>query len=174
MTDPDLPLKDEPETIRQMLKVFIPTDQKNELASHLARNISLLTDLKEELDTVKAQYKGRITAVEGEISGIARQINIGYTMENIECRVVRDFDKKTVTLFRMDMDPEEFISERPMTRDELQRKLNFDAAQAAGEPCEACAPSQDQIGVTDEGKCEVCGRQVIGIAPPETEGEAHE
>jgi len=121
----------EPEIIREMLKVYLNPEQKEMLGQNMARGISLLADLKAQLDTAKAQFKGRITAVEGEIAESARMLNIGYQMANVECRVIRNFEHKTVTLYRMDTDPEELVSERPMTRDELQRKLDFDAAQAA-------------------------------------------
>lgn len=120
----------EPEITREMLKVFLSPEQKEKLGQGMARGISLLADLKAQLETAKAQFKGRITAVEGEIAESARMMNIGYQMDLIECRVIRDFEHKTVTLYRMDTDPEEFVSERPMTRDELQRKLDFDAQTA--------------------------------------------
>ena len=123
--------KEAPEMCKRTLKCFLTRDEKEALANRQSQAIEELASQKEELDTIKAQYKAKITGLEGEVAGSARTINAGYQMKNVDCRVYRDFNRKVVMIFRQDTDPEEMVEERPMTTDELQRKLFKDKKEEA-------------------------------------------
>jgi hypothetical protein len=112
-----------PEIVKRTLKCVLTNQERVELANRQSQAIEELASQKEELDTIKAQYKAKITALEGEVAGSARIINAGYQMKNVDCRVYRDFNRRVVMIFRQDTDPEEMVEQRAMTTDELQRKL---------------------------------------------------
>lgn len=124
---------EEVETCRQMLKVYFSDEELGRLGARIAQLLSDKGTQEKELDTIKAQYKSQLTAIDGEIAAVAQNLNMGYKMENVECRVVRDYDAKKVLIYRMDMDPEEFVSERHMTFEEQQRNLLFTGPEEAAE-----------------------------------------
>jgi hypothetical protein len=80
-----------------------------------------LVRLNEDLASIKADFKSRITNKEGEISNYSRMLNAGHEMANIECEVVRDHKDKMVRIYRLDTG--DFVRERRMTLDEQQRSL---------------------------------------------------
>lgn len=112
-----------PEMCKRTLRCELTAVERDALATRQSRAIEELSSQKEELDTIKAQYKAKITSLEGEVASTARIINAGYQMKNVDCRVYRDFNRKVVMIYRQDTDPEEMVEQRPMTTDELQRKL---------------------------------------------------
>jgi len=122
--EPAVEVEDAPakvETCKEYLKYTFTPDEREALASEMSRNIVDLSSAREELDTIKAQYKSRITALEGEVSGSARKLHAGYEMRNIECRVERDYDAKLIRIYRLDSG--DLVREKAMTTEELQRRL---------------------------------------------------
>lgn len=113
--------KPKPEIIKRWLKVYLKPEQRETLASKMSADIMALTTTREELASIRDQYKSKITALEGEISAAARLLHAGFEMGNVECQVVRDYDFKIVNVVRMDT--WETVESRRMTPDEMQRHL---------------------------------------------------
>lgn len=113
--------EEKPETVKRWLKVYLKPEQRETLASKMSADIMALSQAREELATVRDQFKSKITALEGEISSAARLLHAGYEFGNVECQVVRDYADKTVRIMRLDT--WEVAESRPMTVDEMQRHL---------------------------------------------------
>lgn len=110
-----------PETCKEYLRRNFTPEECLILGAKMSQAYMELAKVNEDLASIKADFKGRITNLEGEVSNYSRMLNAGYEMTNVDCVVTRDHDRKMVIITRMDTG--EFVRERKMTIDELQRPL---------------------------------------------------
>jgi len=112
---------DRRETTKEVCKYYFSEAEKKELSEMMARSLQEIKVAEAELDTIKAQYKHRITSATGTASACSEKIIAGYEMRTMECYVVRDHETKMIRIYRMDND--ELIRQRAMTKEDLQRRL---------------------------------------------------
>ena len=85
--------------------------------------------LNAEKENFVAQFKSKLSQAEGVVSGKASMIRCGYEFRNVDCEQVKDFDKGTVTVFRLDAG-RAVVESRSMTEDEKQMGLALDPVEA--------------------------------------------
>lgn len=108
------------------LKCILTEEELKKAGEEMAK---AYTDLESEQDGLKAaqaQFKARIAALEAQIGLSANKIQNGYEFRQVECEN-REFGLSIET-YRIDTG--EVIEIRPMTKDEKQRKFNFEQEQA--------------------------------------------
>lgn len=109
------------ETTRKYLKYHFSEDERKEQASELARFVGSKNELEQQKKEAMAQFKADIEKADSQISTLSTHLNQGYIHKNIDCEVTKDFDRKTVTIIRLDTG--EFVESRAMTPNELQKEL---------------------------------------------------
>lgn len=156
----------EPEPVKELCKEYLrrnfTPEEMGTLGQQMSRAHQELVHVNENLATIKADFKSRITNLENEVSNFSRQIAAGHTMDYVECVVTRDFDKKRVIIHRADTG--ELVRERRMTLEEQQRSLlspetPADVAEHFGAP----PPPEDGAAVAKEAPP---GDGAAGEAPP--------
>ena len=87
-----------------------------------------LTDAMEKIDEVVSQkkeavahYKTLEEAAAGEAAKYRNEIRSGYVYRDIRCDEIKNWDKKTVTIIRLDTG--EIVNSREMMPDEMQRDI---------------------------------------------------
>lgn len=123
-----------PKTVSEYLKHHFTAEERLKLSEQLSQAVMERSAAEEELQTVKADFKSRITRAEATIADCARKINTGYEMRSVECELVKDFATNTVRYRRLDTG--EIVRERAMTAVERQRSLELVSPPATEEPDE--------------------------------------
>lgn len=90
----------------------------------LAHSIREKEDLESKLAVIKAEYKGKVSAVEEQIKNHSQTIMTGSEQRNVECELVMHWGRNTVSYRRLDND--EIVKERAMTAEERQMELDFE------------------------------------------------
>lgn len=92
-----------PETIDQNLRCALTDHDKIRIADHLARTLQELEQVNDELDGIKADFKGRIEGLE-KSSKKSRQILVqGFEFKWVTCKVLYNDPKNgDKTLIRLD------------------------------------------------------------------------
>lgn len=168
------------ETCKEWLRRNFTAEELLIMGRKMSEAHQQLVKLNEDLTTIKADYKSRITALEGEVSNYARMWSTGYEMTYIKCEVVRDHETKMVRICRLDTG--EFVRERRMTLDEQQRSLlppetmgkvaehfGVDQGSEAATEGRACDCGTTMSLANKDGQpgwlCEKCGT-FIAVEPP--------
>jgi len=100
---------------------FTPEEIKN-FSSDLARKTAELSQAEEDKKAAVAQFADQLASAKATVSRLARNINSGYEMRNVDCEVTLHSPKKGLArIIRLDTGEE--VNVRPMTADELQEKL---------------------------------------------------
>jgi hypothetical protein len=111
------------------LRVEFTREEKEEFGQELARTAATRDEAVDGKKAATAQFGEKIARAEADLASLARKINNGYEFKNVECEVQLDKPKKGfATVIRLDTKAK--VNERPMTPDELQRKLDMEAAEA--------------------------------------------
>lgn len=113
--------KTEKSTEKRYLKCFLTEEEKRELATDMAQAVCQRDSLENNMESIKAQIKAEVKKTEAIISGNAEKIRAGYEMREVECEVMIDRDKNSVTALRLDTG--EIIEERRLTFAERQISL---------------------------------------------------
>jgi hypothetical protein len=107
--------------VHELVKHMFSPDEKKEIASEMAQKIIDLQRADEERKTVSSRFKSRIDRLQAEINRAAEKLNSGYEMQEVECDVIPDYDNKVFCYYRTDTD--QMVKQKPMTADDLQRKI---------------------------------------------------
>lgn len=97
---------------------------KEELADkskQMASAVNEKNHLADELKTIKSEYKAKTDAKDAVINLMSVHISQGYETRNVECDVVKDFDKGTKTFFYNDVQYDTV----PLTNMDRQTELNL-------------------------------------------------
>jgi hypothetical protein len=120
-------LQEEPheprKTVTEFLKCRLTRAEKLQLSEEMSQAVVEKNTAEEELQTVKADFKSRITRAETTIADCARKINSGYEMRNVECEVIKDYRTNSVEYMRLDT--YEIFRSRAMKQEERQRSLEL-------------------------------------------------
>jgi hypothetical protein len=63
-----------------------------DLSREISRSLNDKTTLEKELDSVRADYKARITGQEALISSLSARINSGFRMDSVRCLLLDERD----------------------------------------------------------------------------------
>ncbi len=113
---------------------------------------------EDEKKEVVAQYKARIETHESRRKSAGGKIRAGYELRPTACRQVVDYDKGTMTVYRLDT--AEIVSERRLTPEESQITMSFEDALDSGQAREA---EEIPAEVVDESTGEVQEEQPAGM-----------
>jgi DNA segregation ATPase FtsK/SpoIIIE-like protein len=122
----------------RILKCELTQAELLTMGQELADAHSEHESITNELESIKAEFKGKIQAEEGKIGSLSAKIRAGYEHRQVKCATVKDWKSKTVTVTRLDTGA--IIENRPMNQEELQMPLLPSDDQDTGVPP---APSPD-------------------------------
>lgn len=104
------------------LKCDFTAEELKEISSQLAREAANMAEAEENKKAATAQFAEKIASAKARVASLARQVNQGYEMRNVECRVLLDKPKRgLVQVVRADTG--EIVKERPMSDSEKQGSL---------------------------------------------------
>lgn len=106
------------------LKHTFSDPERLDIAQKLADSHQALDEAKDELEAIKADYKGRIGAQESQIGSLSAKLRAGYEVRETECRTVLNYTRGTVMVTRMDL--AEVVECRDMTEQERQMGLDLE------------------------------------------------
>jgi hypothetical protein len=98
--DPEITEVEISKTERRTLRYEYTQEEKNDLSMQLAENTKKLVAVKEEKQSVVAQYSSRVKEVESRTNVLSNQIYDGWEHRDVECKVEyhKPVDgKKTIT-----------------------------------------------------------------------------
>jgi hypothetical protein len=111
-----------PKTIKVNLKYTFTPEEKQEIATTLARANQRKVELEEQKKQVDADLKAQITETESAIAREARRYTTGYEYRDIDCSVVYHSPRQGFkTIYRIDTG--EWVREMEMNSTELQENL---------------------------------------------------
>lgn len=100
---------------------FTP-EEISDFSKELARKVSEVAQAEENKKAAVAQFSEQIAGAKAKCSQLARNIDSGYEMRNVDCRV--DLDTPVVgTASIVRTDTNETVKTRAMNADELQQSL---------------------------------------------------
>lgn len=114
-------LTSEQRTFTKLLRVSLTDDELISAGDNLAREHGDLRAVNKELDSIKADYKAKVTAHESRIETLSIKIRDKFEMRGVDCVEVKDYDTKTLIITRTDSG--EIIEQRMLRQDELQIPL---------------------------------------------------
>jgi len=103
-------------------KYVFNEDEKKDIASEMAQNVSDLAAAEDEKKAIMSDFKSRIDGLQARVNGAATKLNNGYEMKSIKCEVEGDWTNK-IWLFRR-QDNYEVAKKTEMKSDDLQRKID--------------------------------------------------
>jgi hypothetical protein len=114
---------EEPEYREEYLKCMFTQDERNKMAFDMARFFKEMNRLEDEKKAVTSDFKAKIDAVSSRVKEISGSINTGWEMRSVKCRIIKDFEERTVTLIRVD--DGKVASVREMTDSEMQMSFHL-------------------------------------------------
>lgn len=114
--------------------------ERLELGKKLAESHNDLAKINADFDSVKTEFKAKISAEEARIVDLSNKVSSGHRMEPVKCKWRMDQPKVGMKeLVRLDTN--EVIETLEMTEHDKQAELNLPANQAAA--AEAANPTPD-------------------------------
>lgn len=111
-----------PKEVTKYLRRNFTEAERLRMGSELASCHSRIASIDNEEAVVKHQFKARKAEVEGSISTLVLNLEQGFTMENIKCRLEYGVPNPLeVSVIRIDTGI--MVETRPMTNDERQQEL---------------------------------------------------
>jgi len=111
------------ELTKKMYKYDFFSHELTALAVKAANADKLKDDLERQFDSIKQDFKGRITGAELEMKSYNSKIRDGYELRDFLCRVEKDWTEKTITF--TDDDTGNVMETRKMTPAELQEQTEI-------------------------------------------------
>ena len=111
-------------TITEILPVALTVTEQLEFGRLQSAAQQEIIQAKNELKSVKSQFKSRIDSAETRRDDYASIINTGHQQKAVECHLIKNFQENTITLIRLDTG--EVVRTRTMTAAEKQRGLGFE------------------------------------------------
>ena len=117
--------------VTKALPCKLTDDEVLKYGRDIARAVSDRERIDGELNSVKADYKGKLAEQEAIIGKLSPRVHSGIETREVECEEVKNWTRGTVTVIRQDTG--ERIEDRPMREDEKAMQLNLgdDATAAA-------------------------------------------
>lgn len=119
-------------TIRN-LKCILSEDEIREAGAQMANAFKLLKADQDNLKSAQAEFKALIASHEGQVNLFANRIQSGFEYRDVQCHE----EEFALTIQTIRDDTGEVIDTRDMTREEQQRKFDFEHEGGSGpEPAE--------------------------------------
>lgn len=109
------------EIVKEPCRYVFSVTERQDLANEMAEATVAKEALLDHRKTILAQVNHDLAMKEATLKSCAQKLTAGYEMRTIECRVERDYEDKMIRFYRLDTG--EFVREKPMTTEELQRRL---------------------------------------------------
>jgi len=124
------------------VKCILTPDETREAGFRLAGYYQDIETINQEKKAALADFKNRIEAINDKIHKASIMIKQGIEVRQIECEMVMDYNKNTVTLTRLDTN--DVVDRRGMTNEEKQMTL-FKESDAKGKAINAENVQQEQL-----------------------------
>jgi len=124
--EPEIP-SIEKRNFSQSLKCRLTADEVAEQAQVMAEKIDEKAAIESEFDSVKNQFRGRISGIETEIENAKNLVRDKFKYRQTDCIAEKNFDTGQLTVYRTDTG--ETVESRKMRADEMQRRLALEPAQ---------------------------------------------
>lgn len=99
---------------------FSPDDIQ-EKAKRMAASVQKKSSINDELKSIKSDFKSRLDQEDAIINQMGQHIANGYDNRNVECDVVKDFEKGIKTYFYNGVE----YDTAPLTNSDRQTELNL-------------------------------------------------
>lgn len=101
------------------------SEERLAMGSDLASAHNTMLQIEEEENRIKATFKERQASVEQKIGTLSRELGSGFTMQNVETKLL--FDNPNVgEVSYARTDNGEIVKTRPMTQQERQLEIEFE------------------------------------------------
>lgn len=121
------------------LPVTLTPREKAARSEELVQAMSKQRRLEDELEGVKADFKGRIARVADDVGALFRTLERGTEIRSVSCERRVNVDGESVDTIRLDTG--ELVVSRPMTPEERQRELFRSGKRASAAPAAAPPPA---------------------------------
>ena len=115
---------------RKYLMCKLTPEEISQASDDLARHLDEQEAIKNEMDALKSQFKGKLELAQANINTKKRLVRDKREMRYVDVEVVSDYTECTIRVTRLDTG--ETIEDRKMTGDETQLKIEFDEESEAG------------------------------------------
>ena len=115
--------------VTKALPVKLTDDEVLQYGRDIARAYGDKARIESEFDSVKADYKGKISEQESIVEKLSPRVHSGIETRDVECEEVKNWTAATVRVTRLDT--HEVIESRPMREDEKQMQIQ-EVESAAG------------------------------------------
>lgn len=149
------------ESTTRKFEVTLTTEELADYGQQSARLTLSLVEVQEEHAAQKKDFAAREKGIVNQISKLSHSLAEGKEMRDVECRIIRDYDKALVTVVRCDTG--ELIEERPFTNAEMTLPLPPDE--------EETVARMDAQNEGEEGESAEAQAEALRQAEPETETE---
>jgi len=112
--------------ITKSLPCKLKDDEVLKYGRDLARAHAELDRINNELDSIKADYKGKISEQDSLIGKLSVRVHSGVETREVECEELRNWTKARLSVIRKDTG--EVIEDRPMREDEKQMEVSLSGA----------------------------------------------
>lgn len=153
---PPLPKMLQRSYVKKDLDCRLSDAEMLELGKQLARANTELEEAEEKKREVTKQLAADVESARNNAVSLSRRLNRGAEFREVNCEVIRDLETCTVRTVRLDT--YEVVSERAMTDEERQLKLDWEERAAAA------ADTQAQV---DEAAAELADEATAGPDEPE-------
>jgi hypothetical protein len=110
------------ETVQKSVKSYFTEKEKRDIAEEMAKMTLLIEDLDAEKKAAMSSFKDKIDSASLAARVAAQKLRDGYEYRNIECEVVRDYEREEIHYVRTDTG--ETIESRKMEPAERQMQLS--------------------------------------------------
>jgi hypothetical protein len=104
---------------KEIIRHEFSSEEMAEMKDQISTNLIKLNDLNDELDEVKAEYKGKTTPLEKENKRLLMDIRLGFRDQELEVYLVPDYDNRIMELYNDDGNK---VGERKMMMSEYQQQ----------------------------------------------------
>lgn len=111
--------------IVEFLPVKLTREERAQASMRLSQAVDEIDETKRQLDTIKREFKDKDEKLQSEVRHLARKVRTGVEDRAVECEERANWANVTMELFRMDTG--EMVNFRPMSREERQREMTYDA-----------------------------------------------
>ena len=106
----------------EYIKHIFTEEEKREISISMAQKVAELQAVEDSKKAIMSDLKSQIDSLQATVNSAATKINNGYEMQNVKCRVDKDFSSRMVYFFRVDTD--ELVKSRDMRADEIQMSID--------------------------------------------------
>lgn len=104
---------------KEIIRHEFSNEEMAEMKDQISTNLIKLNDLNDELDEIKAEFKGKTTPLEKENKRLLLDIRLGFRDQEMEVHLVPDYDNRIMELYNEEGNK---VGERKMMMSEYQQQ----------------------------------------------------